>query len=618
MGQVGEVLVNLLAPPLVAAFISMIALGLGSWFTRPFTKTRRPPLVESFAIGTIVISILTFFWGFLGWMGPSAKWALGFPLMLAGISGLIQNMPRWPVTLASFKNRTILTISVLVSVGVILRIILNPLFPPLAGDECSLFLPTAQQLLQSGRIEFHPETAHIGTPQNASMLYLWAISNAPYSTAHYMNFIAFILTLLGIVRLGRAVYSLKIGWLAALITASLLEIQILAGHASPDMWLIFYMVAALLSLAEGTQGNNPGRMLLAGILIGGAAGNGYTAILAVATLALSTLTLGKDENIIKKSPGWSVYTGFALFILISAPWLLKNLIWFANPVFPYYSSFFAPVGGIYASYAPECAVRTKEIFHNQTAYYYFQQHILWPEFLRLWPTWISIPAGIWFWHKSSFARMTITWTVLVWGFWLIFGEGIMHFQFLIFLIPANIIVLAYLIGTVYSLPPGNERGRFFRIIFWILLVGWVGIFGASTSKLHPPLTSDDEVATLRRFHGSYDLITVANTTIPKNLRAIGILCDDGRLYADFTLIGGGDAGWGNHLAIVENLTSAEDLAEKMMDRYNANYLIVDWPRLDREDGDVFEKVRFILNANDFEENFREVARVGQGVVYVVR
>jgi hypothetical protein len=214
--------------------------------------------------------------------------------------------------------------------------------------------------------------------------------------------------------------------------------------------------------------------------------------------------------------------------------------------------------------------------------------------------------------------MTITWTVLVWGFWLIFGEGIMHFPFLIFLIPANILVLAHLIGKVYSLPPGNERGRFFRIVFWILLVGWIGIGGAGTSKLNPPLTRDHEVQTLRIFHGSYDLISIANNTIPENLRAIGILCEDGRLYANFTLIGGGDAGWGNHRAIVENCTCAKDLAEKMMDRYNANYLIVDGERLSREHSDTFEKIKFILNADDFPEYFREVARVGQGVVYVVR
>lgn len=618
MDQAGEVLFNLFAPPLVAACIGIIALGLGSWLTRPFTGTKRPPLVESFAIGTLVISLLTFFWGFLGWMGTYAKWSLGLVLVLVGITGLIQNSPKWSITTASFKNRTIIALSLLLAAGVIMRIILNPLFPPLANDECSLYIPSALQILESGRMEFNAETCHIGTPQNAVMLYLWSITAAPVTTSHYINFIAFIFLLLGIVRLGRVVYSQKIGWLAALITASLLELQLLAGQASPDIWLLFYIVTALLCLAEGAKDNNPGRMLLAGILIGGAAGNGYTAILAVVTLALSFLSIGKKDNISFKIPSWAIYTSITLFILIAAPGFVRNIIWYGNPVFPYYSWFFFPEAGVYSQYAMESAVKTSLLFQDKTAFHYFEQADLWWQILKLWPTWIAIPAGMWFWKSSVFARLSITWTVLVWGFWLIIGKGIMHFPFLIFLVPVNILMLAHLIGKVYSLPPGTERGRFFRIIFWILLIGWIGIAGAGTARLNPPLTRDMEVQTLRRFHGSYDLISAANNTISENLNAIGILCEDGRLYAEFTLIGGGKVGWGNHRVLVENVTSAEELADKMMERYNANYLIVDWTRLNQQQGEEFQRIKYILQDRDFPEYFKEVVRVGQGVVYVVR
>ncbi|MCK4719891.1 hypothetical protein KAU08_04490, partial [bacterium] len=68
MDQAGEVLIKLFAPPVVAAFIGLIALGLGSFIVRPLTGTNHPPFVESFAIGALMISLLTFFWGMLGWM----------------------------------------------------------------------------------------------------------------------------------------------------------------------------------------------------------------------------------------------------------------------------------------------------------------------------------------------------------------------------------------------------------------------------------------------------------------------------------------------------------------------------------------------------------------------
>ncbi len=626
MDQAGEVLIKLFAPPVVAAFIGLIALGLGSFIVRPLTGTNYPPFVESFAFGAILISLLTFFWGMFGWMTAYVKWSLGLVLILAGISGLLQGFPRWPVPQASFKNRTILVLSLLLAVGILMRIILNPLFPPLATDECSFWLPSVNAFLESGRMEFNPHISFDSHPQNAEMLYTWAITNAPLTTSHYLNFLAFAFTMLAVVRLGRIVYSLKIGWLAAIITASLLELQLLSGQAAPDLWLLFYIVAALLCTAEGVRDGNPGRIILAGILFGGAAGTGYTALIAIITLAISFTLVGLKKNLTLKLPKWSIYGAFFAFILLAAPWYVRNILWFHNPVFPFYSSVFLPGGGIFGEYGPECAIRTGWIFHTETAKYYFEKGELWPEILKLWPAWIGIPSGLWFWRSSLFVRISITWTILIWGFWMIFGEGILHFPYLMCLIPVNIIVLAHFFSRVYTTPPGSERGRFIRVMLWILLVGWIGIAGAGTSRFNPPLTSDREVRILSTFNSSYDLVTMANTSISENMSALGILCGDGRLYADFKLIGGSDTGWGNHRVISDNCTSAAELVGLMLNRYHTNYLIVNEERLHRivneqahqRSSEMYWRINNLLRSDDFNNNFKEVARVGEGAVYIVR
>lgn len=617
MGQAGEILVNILAPPLVALLISFIALGFGALLASPFFPGKRSPFTESFAVGGLAIALLTLLWSLMGWMGPSGMWSLGFLVILLGLLGWFQSRPAFLLNPASFQNRTILTLALLLGVGVLLRICLSPLYPPTSLNECRSTLPTAISILTNGRMIFQPEISFSSLPQNAEMLYIWTIVKAPLSTSHYLNFIAYLFSLLAIVRLGRAVYSVKTGWLAAVILGSLGNLQILAGHAEPNLWIVLYILVALASLIEGMKERAPGRILLAGILLGGAAGFSYTSLIAAIGLALSLLALGSTFHKKYPIPRWAWISAILLFAAVALPWYLRNIFWFLNPVFPYFSSAIRPGGGIYGLYGPECAVRTEWLHATDTAFYYYQEGTLWAKILSLWPTWIGIPAGIWFWRASPFARASIVWTFLVWGFWMVGGGGIIYMPFLLYLIPVNILVFTHLLGVGYSQPPGDAKGRFFRIVLWALLIGWVGIFGARTAQLAPPLTDQQKENFLSRTHGSYNLIEAANEVIADDRNAVGILCEDGRLYADFELLGGGDVGWANHRLISDSCISPESLANLLHDRYGANYFIVHENRLSEHTSVVFASIRAVMRAPHFRDIFREVARVGEGAVYYV-
>lgn len=616
MGQAGEILVNLLAPPLVAALISFIALGFGALLARPFFPGKRAPLPESFAVGALAIALLTLAWSLMGWMGTSGRWSLGFLVILIGLLGWFQSKPYTLLNPASFQNRTILTLSLLLGVGVLLRICVSPLYPPISLEECRSTLPTALAVLENGRMIFQPEISFNSLPQNAEMLYIWTVVEAPLETSHYLNFIAYLFSLLAIIRLGRAVHSVKTGWLAAVIMASLGNLQVLAGHAEPDMWLLLFILVALLCIVEGIKEKAPGRILLSGILLGGAAGFGYASLVAVTGLALSLFALGTAFYRKYAIPRWAWIGAIALFIVIALPWYLRNIFWFLNPVFPYFSSIFRPGGGMYGAYGPECAARMEWLHTKDTAFYYFQQGELWPKILSMWPTWIGIPAGLWFWRTSPFVRGSIVWIILVWGFWMVPAGGIIWMPFLIYLVPVNILILAHLLGVAYSQPPGDARGRFFRIVLWALLIGWVGIFGARTAQLTPPLTEEQKADYLGRMHGSYNLITAANEVIAEDRNAVGILCEDGRLYADFELFGG-EVGWANHRVISDSCTSPESLANLLHDRYRTNYFIVHDNRLRQQESMIFAPIKAVMRSPGFHDLFREIARVGEGAVYYV-
>jgi len=619
MSQLGEVIVNLTSPILIAAFIAAVALGFGAFLIGPVFRqeSSRVPLVESFAVGTIVISLLTFLWAELAWMGSSARWSLGALVILLGIIGWIQYRPRWELNPASFRNRTILILSLVLAVGVLLRIILSPLAPPTGLDECRTHLPLALKINELGRMVYHPEVVFGSFPQNTEMLYVWGIYNAPLTVAHYLNFIAYLFSLLAIVRLGRVVFSVKTGWLAALLLGSMGMLQFMAGTATPDIWIVFYMLAVVLSLAEGIKESSHGRVLLAGVILGGAAGVSYMSLIAALGLAIAFTTVGRKLPGTNPLPAWTFPCAVLLFLLFAMPWYVRNVYWFLNPVFPFYSSTFPPGGGLYGVFGPESALNTGWLMHGETAGAYFQRGELWLHILAMWSTWIAIPAGLWFWRSSPFVRVAITWTLLTWAFWMVVGDGVLYFPYYVYLVPVNLLILAHFLGLAYSLPSGDHRGRFFRMILWIILIGWIGISGARAAQINPPLTHDGRVNILSRLHGSYDLIVAANQAIADDRKAVGILCEDGRLYANFQLLGGGDVGWANHRVISDSCTSPETLATLLHERYQADYLIVHEERLREHGGAVFTQIESVIRSSEFSEYFREVARVGQGVVYHV-
>jgi len=616
MPGAAEALYNLFIPIAVASILAAVAVGIGALILNPFLSKTQPPFIDSFALGTLVISLVTYAWGLFGWMGIYARLILALPLALVGIAGWITARPVWPLKSISFRNRTVLVLSLLLAVGVLLRIFLGPLFPPVDMDECRTHLPIARAFLSDRVAVFHPEITFSTQPQNIEMLYVWAIAWSPLSAAHFLNFIAFIFSLLTLVCLGRVVFSLKTGWLAALIMGTMAIMQNFGSIASPSMWILFYVLAGALAIAEGIQDRSVIRIMLGGTFLGAAAGAGYIGLLASLSLALSLVALGRIKGMTTLIPRWGVIPSVVFFLLASFAWYLRNLNWFANPVFPFYDSNLPPGGGIHGVYGAEIATRIVWLFQNETAGALWRDGLFWPKIVTLWSVWIGIPAGILFVRTSPFTRIAIIWTLLVWLFWMIPGHGIMHLTYFLFLIPFNVLILANLLGSIYSMPPGNRGGRFFRIVLWVLLIGWVGIAGARTSQLVPPLTGSRIGTYLNRMHGSYGLVTAANKVIAKDRKAVGILCEDGRIYADFRLLGG-NAGWANLRILADSSTSARELADLILERYGADYLIIHENRLRDTNSTSANSLRHLTGTAEFKRYFHEVARVGDGAVYLV-
>jgi hypothetical protein len=619
MQRIGEILSNLVVPPLTAAIIACVALGVGALIAKFFFDRKRPPFVESFGIGCLAVSLLTLLWGSLGWLGPSSRWSLALPLMLVAAVGWIQARPVSPLNIASFRNRTVLVLMLLLVVGVIFRLVLFPLYPPSGWDDSAFHLPLAKEILKTGRTAYFPEMLYGSIPQNAQMLYVWAIAYSPLPSAHYVHFLAYLFSLLALVRLGRAAFSIKTGWLAALFMGIMGNIQWLSCHAYVDLWVVFYFLATILVGVEAVKEGAPRKALLAGVLLGAAAGVKYTSLVGGLTLAVSLLALaGFRMPGVKRIPFKYVLGAVGLATAVALPWYVRNIVWFHNPFYPFACGLFPPGGGMYGQYGPEGAIDARWMLKQVSITHFYEQGTLWRNLLVQWTMWGVIPAGALFWRSSRFMRVIVSWAVLTLGYFLILAGGVMEDRYYLFLAPMTALTLAHAARFIYTLPPGDERGRFFRVLCWVLLVAFVGLGGVKVNWPFPPLTSQGQERVLSERVASYDLIVAANEVIPEGEVAVGIACDDGRLFADFKLLGGTDVGWANHRLIADSCTSASALARLLRERYDASYLIVNEKRLRDPVRPPLVRVNLPQDDPEFRELFHVVAQTGSGVVYHVR
>ena len=154
-----------------------------------------------------------------------------------------------------------------------------------------------------------------------------------------------------------------------------------------------------------------------------------------------------------------------------------------------------------------------------------------------------------------------------------------------------------------------------RIVLWALLVIAVAFLTTRDTNVAPPLTEKARQEFLSQNLDSYNLIETANNVIPKDAIAVGVGCDDARLYADFALMGGNDVGLANHFVVAHSAASPDVLAALIAGRYNARYLVINEKWLESTERVTFMAIANVKKTDEFNRIFREVARTSTGAVY---
>lgn len=210
------------------------------------------------------------------------------------------------------------------------------LAPPLRFDALVSHLALPQAYLEAGRIGYLPWHVMSGMPQNAEMLFTWAMALGGASAATTLGWWIGLLAVMGLLGYFSQKLNVRSAWVGAAALLAGFSLVMLTAWGYVDWLALLFGFAVLVLLDRWQRRLDLLSLLLAGVFTGLAVGTKYTSgVLGIAALAALAWHIWK-----RKIP-WAAgvldvlkFGGAALATAL--PWLLKNLFTTGNPVYPFF------------------------------------------------------------------------------------------------------------------------------------------------------------------------------------------------------------------------------------------------------------------------------------------
>ena len=330
------------ADALTAGLMGVIAGGIGrralSRLPLGHLSTAEALAVEgSVGLGLIAIGVLM-----IGLAGGFRAWALWGVLMVVGLFTLRQSMGWWR-SLRHTIREVLISINTPwsrflgVLVGIVLGAALMRAFaPPTAWDALAYHLTAPREYLAQGSISAHPENFFLGFSQNGEMLFGLAMSLLGRDTSAAP--VHALWGLLGLCAVGGIVrrYLNRDAALTAILCLLMgYSFDLLFGWAYVDLMLFAYGAAALVIADLWWVTRQPGALITLGAILGLAVGTKYVAVGLVFALLIFVIGISWGSGGIRLSA-----RNVLLIVIpagaIFAPWALKGLMHYGNPVYPFF------------------------------------------------------------------------------------------------------------------------------------------------------------------------------------------------------------------------------------------------------------------------------------------
>jgi len=317
----------------VTVGIITLAGGVGAWLL--FKRIDFPPLTSiamQSALGGGVLGLIVLL------MGATVGFRLLYFAILILVIAVLFRKPiltwlrQWSHLKSNFSNNG-LVLTLAISSGLILLWTLAiALAPPLRFDALTYHLALPRLYLLNGNIAYTPDNMFWGMPQQAEMLYTFAMALGGTEAAVTLGWGFGVLTLIGLLGYVRDKINLTAGWVAVtcLLGGITLAKSLSFGYTE---WLVMLNgLATLIVLNEWKTSAKKELLPLAGCFAGFALGTKYTAgqliLIGLIIIVWEGIRLKDRRTLINLL----LFGGVAA--LISLPWWLKNWLGTSNPFYP--------------------------------------------------------------------------------------------------------------------------------------------------------------------------------------------------------------------------------------------------------------------------------------------
>jgi hypothetical protein len=229
--------------------------------------------------------------------------------------------------------------------AVVAAVVILSWVPPVSRDALTHHLAVPKLYLQHGAMVELPDVPFSYYPMNLDLLYLVPLWFGNDILPKYIHYVFALLTA-GMVfshlkRRLDATYAL----FGALFFLSIPVVVKLSTTVYVDLGLVFFTTAAVIYLLRWAEGGLQWRhLLLSAAFCGLALGTKYNGLVTVGLLVLSVpcLFLHTSQNVELKQGRAIGYGTLYLLValLVFAPWMIRNMVWTGNPIYPMYNHWF--------------------------------------------------------------------------------------------------------------------------------------------------------------------------------------------------------------------------------------------------------------------------------------
>jgi hypothetical protein len=215
------------------------------------------------------------------------------------------------------------------------------LAPPIKFDALVYHLALPRQYLSAGGLVYVPQNMFWGMPQNAEMLYTWAMMLAGDQAAVVLGWMAGLLALAGMLGYGAERLDVDSGWVSAAVLVSGYTLASALFWGYVDWLVLLFGLSFLAVLALWLEYGERRYLLLAGAFAGMTFGTKYSGgVLCLgAAVVIAWQNRKRFKTLVKDLLQFSLAA-----LLLAAPWLLKNFLATGSPVYP----LFWPAGAMTA------------------------------------------------------------------------------------------------------------------------------------------------------------------------------------------------------------------------------------------------------------------------------